>query len=294
MAKKIGGVIPPIITTFDENGKFDPIRMKNLIERLENAKIHGLFVCGTYGSGPLLSLNERKIILETVTKIIKNCSIMAHVGSSNPDEVIDLAKHAESVGVDAVSTVVPFYYSYSYNEDDIKRFFNKLVNSVKIPVYIYNNPKTTGYTLTISLLKSLINEGIAGIKDSSFDLLFFYNLKFEIDISKFNYIIGTEAFIIPTIPLGAIATISGLANVFPELIVKTYELAKSNKLDEAVKLQDKVNKLRNIQHITQTIPAIYALLEILGIDAGYPKFPFNSVPDSIKIKMKKLLDEVGV
>ena len=294
MVKKIEGVIPPVITTFDKDGKFDPVRMKNLIEKLEESKVNGFFVCGTYGSGPLLSKEERKEVLETVIKANRKTTIIAHVGSSNPEEIIELAKHAESAGADAVATVVPFYYSYSYNTDNVRRFFGKLINSVKIPVFIYNNPKTSGYTVNVDLIKSLIEEGLAGIKDSSFDLLFFYSLKYAVDMTKFSYIVGTEAFIIPTIPLGAIATISGLANVFPEIIVKAYELAKKNDLTEAIKIQDKVNKLRNIQHVIQSIPAIYALLEITGFDAGYPKFPFQPAPDAIKLKMKQLLEEVDL
>jgi len=60
MTKEITGVVPPIITTFDENGEFDPKRMKNLVKYVEKGGIKGIFVCGTYGSGPLMSIEERK------------------------------------------------------------------------------------------------------------------------------------------------------------------------------------------------------------------------------------------
>lgn len=293
MEKKVAGVIPPIITTFDQSGNFDRNRMKNLVRFLEKEGAQGIFVCGTYGSGPLMSLEEREEVLETVIDSIgSTTTIIVHVGSSNPDEVIKLAKHAESVGAGAVASVVPFYYSYSYNDEDVKRFFTRLINSVKIPVLLYNNPKTSGYIVKLPLVKELASIGLAGIKDSFFDLLFFYELKSEFDLQKFIYIVGTEAYILPTVPLGASGVISGLADAFPGIVVETFNEAKVGNYDKAFELQDKVNKLREIQHYARSIPAIHAFLDILGIDAGYPRYPFVPVNKAMKNKMKDALKKV--
>lgn len=293
MEKKIAGVIPPIITTFDENGNFDSKRMKNLVQFVEKGGVKGIFVCGTYGSGPLMSLKEREKVLETVVNSISSStSVIAHVGSSNPNEIIELAKHAEAIGATGVASVVPFYYAYSYNNEDVKRFFARLISSVKIPVLLYNNPKTSGYVVKPDLLKELADVGLAGIKDSSFDLLFFYALRSEFDLKKFLYIVGTEAYILPTVPLGASGTISGLANAFPDLVVETFNESKKGNYTKAFKLQDKVNKLREIQHYAHSIPAIHAFLDILGIDAGYPRSPFVPVDKETKIKMQDALKKV--
>jgi len=293
MNKKITGVIPPLITTFDQNGYIDRERLKKLVKFVEKGGVQGLFVCGTYGSGPLMSKEERKLVLETVADSASpSTSVIAHVGSSNPEEAVELAKHAESVGAAAVASVVPFYYSHAYNDDDVKRFFVKLINSVRIPVLLYNNPKAAGYSVRVSLLRELYNEGLAGIKDSSFDLLFFYGVKYEFDLKKFLYIVGTEAFIVPTVSLGASGTIAGLANAFPNIVVETFNETKQGNYVKALELQDKVNRLREIQHFAQSIPAIHALLDIVGIDAGYPRSPFVLVDEKTKNKMKEALREV--
>jgi len=290
---EIGGVIPPLITTFNQDGSFDPERMKNLVRFVEKGGVKGLFVCGTYGSGPLMSLSERKEVVETVVdSITSSTAVIAHVGSSNPDEAIELAKHAEKVGCAGVASVVPFYYAHTFNDDNVKRFFVRLINSVKIPVLLYNNPKASGYTMKPLLVKELCKEGLAGIKDSSFDLLFFYSLKYEIDLQKFIYITGTEAFILPTVPLGARGTIAGLANTFPDVVVETFNNAKQGNYQKAFEMQQKVNELREIQHFAQSIPAIHAFLDIVGIDAGYPRSPFVSVDEDVKNRMKEALKEV--
>ena len=290
--KTIEGVIPPIITTFDEQGRFDHKRMEDLVAFLKS-KVNGLFVCGTYGSGPLMSSKERKEVLETVVKSVNNSiPITVNVSSSNPEEIFDLSTHAESLGVDAVSSLPPYYYATSYNDDDLERFFVKLINTVNIPVFLYNNPKTTGISVSIQLLEKLSHEGLAGIKDSSSDLFYFYKCRYHLNLNKFRYIVGTESFIIPTIPLGAVGTISGLAISFPELIAKLYNATKSKKYEKAFELQEKVNYLREIHHMAQSIPAIHMLMKLRGIDVGYPRYPYSEVPEQIQEKMKKFLAKI--
>lgn len=294
MEKKISGVILPIITTYDQNGNFDHERMKNLVKFVENGGVKSLFVCGTTGSGLLMSLKEREDVLETVINSANpSTAVIAHVGSSNPDDAIELAKHAESVGAVGVASVIPFYYSYTYNDDNVKKFFVRLINSVKIPVFLYNNPKASGYIVKVSLLKDLFKEGLAGIKDSSFDISFFYALKYNFDFKKFKYFPGSEVFILPTVPFGASGVVAGLANVFPNLVVKTFNEAKKGNYAKAFELQDRVNKLREIQHFAQNIPAIHAFLNIIGIDAGYPRSPFIPVTEETRNKMQEAFKKIG-
>lgn len=171
MRKNISGVIAPIITPFDNNGKVDEYTFKNLIDFLSN-KVHGLFVCGTYGSGPAMSINDRKKVTELVVKHVNGrIPIIVHVGASSLDDVIELSLHAQDSGAQAVSSVPPFYYKYT--QDEIIRFFEKLASKIDIPVFIYNNPRTTGLSIEIETLKILKKMEMTGIKDSTYDLSYF-------------------------------------------------------------------------------------------------------------------------
>ncbi len=169
--------------------------------------------------------------------------------SSNPEDIFELARHAKHVGAKAVATVVPFYFPYS--QADIIRFFKKLIEVSELPVFIYNNPKTTGVTIDVETLKNLKEAGLYGIKDSTFDLLYFYGVKFSMDMNDFCYISGTEAFIIPSVPLGADAAICGLANALPEPVVELYNETIKGEFKKALELQLRVNKLRDVQHYAQ-------------------------------------------
>jgi len=290
MEKDIRGIIPPVVTIFNADGKVDEARYRNHIEFLAN-KVHGLFVCGTYGAGPAMTLEERKRVTEiAIDQVNGRVPVIVHVGASCPEDIVELTVHAKSTGAVAVASVAPFYYKYK--QADIIRFFDELISKADIPVYLYNNPKTTGLEIEIETLKVLKKHGLAGIKDSTFDLSYFYRVKTEVGFDNFVYISGTEAFIVPTIPLGASAAICGLANAFPEIVVELYEAAINKEFEKALELQEKVNALRQVQHLTDSILGIHIMLKLRGIDSGYPKKPLalpdNKVMERIKLSLEDL------
>jgi len=111
--KNLTGVIPPMITPFDSDGEVDENALIDLINFLIK-HVHGLFICGTYGSGPLMKPEQRKKVAEIVTQQIDNkISVIVHVGSTNTKTAVDLAKHAESVGSSHISSVPPYYYKHN-------------------------------------------------------------------------------------------------------------------------------------------------------------------------------------
>ena len=141
--KKLSGVIPPMITPFLENGDLDVSGLKILVGYLKN-EVDGLFITGSYGSGPMMTIEERKLVTElTVKEAGGKIPIIAMIGTTNNRESVELAVHAENVGVKAIAAVGPYYFSHK--KDDLVCFYKELINSVNIPVYLYNNPGFQGY-----------------------------------------------------------------------------------------------------------------------------------------------------
>jgi len=221
VAKKITGIIPPMLTAFDKKGDFDSTAQKEIVRFLVD-KVQGFYPCGTYGSGPLMSSEERKEVAEVVINEVNGkVPVIMHVGGCSTRSVVDLAKHAESAGADAVAAVPPIYYGF--NDDAVERHFRELVNAVSIPVFIYNNPKATGVTVKPKLLATLAELGVAGIKDSSFEIISFWDLMWAVKKPDFIQVIGTEALILPAVSMGAQAAVCGLANAIPEPVVELFE-----------------------------------------------------------------------
>ncbi len=104
MVHRFSGIIPPIITCFDKEGRFDPIRQREIV-RFLSQYVQGFYPCGTYGSGPLMSLEERKKVAETVIKEKGNTFVIVHVGAASTADAVDLARHAEAAGADAVGAI---------------------------------------------------------------------------------------------------------------------------------------------------------------------------------------------
>ena len=113
----------------------------------------------------MMNLGERKQVVETTLGITKgDIPVIPMIGTTNNVEAVELAKHAEAAGVSAVAAVGPFYFSHK--EDDLLDFYTDLIESVKIPVYLYNNPDFQGYEIGLDTIKKLKARGLAGVKDS--------------------------------------------------------------------------------------------------------------------------------
>jgi dihydrodipicolinate synthase/N-acetylneuraminate lyase len=270
--KKIHGIIPPMITAFNKDGGFDEKAQREVVSFLVN-KVQGFYPCGTYGSGPLMSVEERKRVAEVVIdEVAGRIPVIMHVGGASTASVVELAKHAEKTGATAVAAVPPIYYGFK--EPEVERHFKAMLDAVSIPVFVYNNPKTTGVAISADFLNRLVQMGISGVKDSSFDILVFYAYLRTVTKEGFIPIMGTEALILPAVAMGAHGSVSGLANAFPEVVVELFNEVKQGNMEKARSLQTRVSAMREAMHFAPTVPMIQAALRKRGINAGYPRLPF--------------------
>jgi len=292
LTRELRGIIPPVITTFDKRGKFDERAQREVISFLVD-KVQGFYPCGTYGSGPLMTVEERKRVAEVVIdEVAGRVPVIVHVGGAATQFAVELARHAEEAGATAVASVPPIYYGHK--EPEVERHFKALLDAVSIPVFVYNNPKATGVAISPGFLRHLVQIGIAGVKDSSFDIMTFYDYIRTIDKEGFIPIIGTEALILPAVLMGARGSVAGLANAFPEPVVDLFKAATAGEIDKARLLQLKVARMREVMHFGPTIPMVQALLRKRGVNAGYPRLPFAPPDEAVVAKALSELEKLGV
>lgn len=293
--KKLSGVIPPMITPFDESGKLDEKNLQKLVEYL-SPKVDGLFICGSYGCGPLMTVEERKKVAEIVKKYAASGTVViAHTGTTNTAETIELTRHAAEIGCDAASAVGPYYFSYG--DDSLIKYYSDILKETrhKIPFYAYHNPRFQGYETSMKVMKTLKNEGLAGIKDATFDIMQYAVYARELMDENFDIALGTEAMWISAYALGCKAFIPGIGNVFPELCKDMWTKSVENRSEEALQSQFLINKLRDIMYLARSTQlAIYAIADIKGIVKAYPRAPFIPAGESEKVAIKKALVELGV
>lgn len=291
--EKLAGAIPPMITSFTPEGEIDEGRLRDLVEFLSE-RVHGLFVCGSYGSGPLMRTDQREQCAQiAIDQAGGRIPVIVHVGTAATEQAVRLAKHALEVGADRIASVPPYYYSHT--EDTVLRYYDALVKAVDLPVYVYNNPKTVGYAISSELMNKLADIGIAGVKDSSFDLMVFSDFLRKVDRPGFDVVMGTEALFLSGWALGARAFIPGLGNAFPELVTALYDACRRGDIHAAREAHENVVAVRDLMRMGgSTVVSVYEMLRLRGIDAGIPLEPFQLYDDATRRKLGDALRERGL
>jgi N-acetylneuraminate lyase/4-hydroxy-tetrahydrodipicolinate synthase len=271
-ARRVRGLFTGLITPFDGRGRVDPERLSELVEFQISKGTEGLFPCGSTGLGPMLSIEERKTVAETVLKSSRGrVPVVVQVGCTDTSSTVELARHAERFGAEAVASLPPFYYKPG--ERAIAKHFETIANSVSIPLFAYNIPLFTGNNLQPVAVASMAKEGtISGIKDSSRDLLQLLDL---LDAVPDDFIVmnGTEEYGLFAIMTGADGLVSGAASALPELFKSMVAAYRNGDLEKALAAQKTVLSVKIL--VKQgPIPAYYDILRERGIDCGLPRAPF--------------------
>lgn len=292
---KLQGVVPPMITTFNEQGELDVIKLEQLVDFLCE-RVNGLFICGSYGSGPLINVEERKKVAEVCVKVANGrVKVIAHTGTTNTRDTVELTRHAEDVGCDAAAAVGPYYYHHG--RDGILAFYEGMLGAVSsdFPIYLYHNPNFSGYETPLEVLKRLRDLGLHGIKDATFNIRTFATYMRELAPDGFDVVLGTEAMWTAARSLGAEAYIPGLGNSFPEICAQMWQEGMQDDFESCRQTQFKVNQLREVMYLARSTQlAVYAMLEIRGVLQAYPRSPFVEATGEEKANIRKALGQLGV
>ena len=292
---KLQGVVPPMITPFDQEGNLDIENLEKLLIFLKE-NVDGVYICGSYGSGPMMNVEERKKVAETAVRVLDGkIAIVAHTGTTNTRDTVELTKHAEAIGCDAAAAVGPYYFHHK--EDAVLEFYSSMLRAVSpdFPIYVYHNPQFSGYEISLDTMKKLKNLGAHGIKDATFNMLTFATYMRELADDNFDVALGTESLWLAARVLGAEAYIPGLGNAFPEICKHMWAEGMNNDIEACRKTQFKVNEMREIMYLARSTQlAVYAMLEIRDIIKAYPRSPFVPATEEEKIEIKKALQELGL
>ena len=281
--KKYEGVIPAFYACYDDQGEISPERVRALVEYFLVKGVQGLYVNGSSGECIYQSVADRKLILEEVMAVAKGkLTIIAHVACNNTKDSMELARHAESLGVDAIATIPPIYFRLP--EYSIAQYWNAISAAAPHTDFvIYNIPQLAGVALTPSLYTEMLkNERVIGVKNSSMpvqDIQTFAALGGE-DHLVFN---GPDEQFLGGRLMGARAGIGGTYGVMPELFLKLNQLIADKELERAKELQFTINTI--IGKLTAAHGNMYSVIkEVLKINEnlniGSVRAPLTPVTDT--------------
>lgn len=282
MDLKIKGVIVPLLTPFDKQGAINTPAINQLVEFLIECGVHGVFPGGTTGEGPLLTTQERRQLAESVVEAAAGrVPVIVHAGAITTRETIELTRHAQEIGAQAVAIVPPYFYHHS-DEGLFLHFESVARQAPDFPIYLYNNPAVSGHHLSAELVARLVGScpNIMGMKDSSGRLGTLAACSSLRD-KTFNTANGDDGLILAALAMGFDACVSGNANVVPELVVALYEAVVEGSLARARELQKKLDVVRRILGDGGDLSLFKGVLAQRGLIAGAVRAPLLQAPEAV-------------
>ena len=262
---KYKGVIPAFYACYDENGEISQERVKSLVQYFIDKGVKGIYVNGSSGECIYQSVEDRKQIIEAVMEVAKGkLTVINHVACNNTKDSIELAKHSESVGVDAIAAIPPIYFKLP--EYSIAAYWNAMSEAApNTDFIIYNIPQLAGVALTGSLYATMRqNPRVIGVKNSSMPV---QDIQMFVADGGDDHIVfnGPDEQFISGRVIGAKAGIGGTYGVMPDLFLKLNELIKESDFETAKELQYAINDV--IYKMVSGRANLYAVIkEILRLN----------------------------
>ncbi|HEL2402157.1 TPA: dihydrodipicolinate synthase family protein [Streptococcus suis] len=280
---KYHGIIPAFYACYDEAGEISSERVKALVQYFIDKGVQGLYVNGSSGECIYQSVADRKQILEAVMEVAKGkLTIINHVACNNLKDSLELARHSEELGVDAIAAIPPIYFRLP--EYSIAAYWNGISAAApNTDFIIYNIPQLAGVSLTPSLYKEMLkNPRVVGVKNSSMpvqDIDTFVSLGGE-DYVVFN---GPDEQFLGGRLMGAKGGIGGTYGAMPELFLRLNQLIADKDLETARQLQATINTI--IGKLVSGHGHMYAVIkEVIrindGLDIGSVREPLTALTEA--------------
>lgn len=292
---KLRGIIPPIGTPLTPDERVDVPGLRRLVRYLLGAGVDALFVNGTMGIFALLSDTEQLRAIDTVVdEVSGRVPVIAGVSDTGTKRVIKKARQVESMGVDYLTSLPPYYYLLT--QESCVRFYQDVAQAVSKPLFIYNNLTFTKFNLSLDSIVSLSDEpNIVGIKETNPDCNRWIDLTNTVGQRKgFSVLIGTEILPHVALLLGAEGIVAGSHNVGAGIAVELYRAMKANNFSMASGLAEKLRSLNKIFEYGEIWGAFEVALNYLGICEKATARPYVSVNQEERKQIEMILQKCGI
>jgi len=286
------GSFTALVTPF-KNGSVDERAFRGLVEWQISEGTNGLVPVGTTGESPTLSHAEHKQVVEwCIDQAKKRVPVVAGAGSNSTREAVELAKHAEEAGADAVLVVTPYYNKPT--QEGMYQHFKAINDAIGIPIIVYNIPVRSVVDLSVDTMTRLYElKNIAGVKDATASMVRVSQQRAAMG-EGFNQLSGEDATALGFMAHGGHGCISVTSNVAPRLCAEFQSACLRGDFATALKLQDKLMPLhQNLFVETSPAPAKYAL-SLLGKASDALRLPMVPIGDKSKAAVRDAMVHAGL
>jgi len=285
------GNCPALVTPFSKNNKINFKALKNLLNEqiLGNAK--AILILGTTGESSTLTEKEKVEIIKFTLKVVNGkVPVIAGAGSNNTETAIKTAQLYESLGVNALLEISPYYNKTT--QAGLYEHFSKIAKSVNIPIILYNVPSRTGLNIlpeTVFKLSKIYN--IVGIKEASGNLNQVSEI-IKICPKDFAVYSGDDSLTLPMLCLGASGVFSVASNLLPKEMSCLCENFFNGDIKSSQKIHYKLFDLFNALFCEVNPIPVKTALNIMNKNAGKVRLPLINIQRKNYIKLKNILENL--
>ena len=288
------GIVVPIITPTDAQGRFNEPAYRALIEYLADNGVHGIFPFGTTGEFYAFDNGVYQHVLEvTRDAVAGRMKLYAGANHITTRGTIEIARIAERVGVDALSVLTPVFISQT--QDELYAFYSDIAQATRLPIIIYNNQPKTNVRVAPSTVQRLAqHENVVGVKDSTGDMSNTAEYIQRTRDMEFSVMVGRDTLIYAGLCYGATGAIASCANIAPRIAVDIYDCYQAGDSAGALNAQFKLSALRQVCGMGTFPVVIKEGVNLIGIDAGTCVPPIQPLSESDRDQLKSTLVQIGL
>ena len=282
------GAWPALVTPFTAQDSINVSVLRKLVDYLLGKHVGGFYVCGTTGEGIYMSLNERELVTETVIDQVNGrVPVIVHVGCVAVGDAVELAKHAQQLGADGVSSVLPPLY---HNTESLYAYYEAIgaaVPDLPLTTYIFGGPVDA-----VGLMSKLMKiPNVAGVKYTGPNMYEFRHIV-ELRSDDWTVFSGMDEQCLFAAMFGSSGNIGSTLNFMPGVYRKIHECVKNGDMARGRELQIRANE------VTRTVisfgfpGALKKVMGMLGFDCGKPRLPNLPFPEEKLDDLKAQLEAV--
>jgi 4-hydroxy-tetrahydrodipicolinate synthase len=286
------GSFTALVTPF-KNGSLDEKAFRDIVEWQIGEGTNGLVPVGTTGESPTLSHAEHNRVVKWCTdQANRRVPVIAGAGSNSTAEAIELARHAEAAGADAVLVVTPYYNKPT--QEGLYQHFKAINDAIGIPIVIYNIPVRSVIDMSVDTMKRLFElENIAGVKDATANMTRVSQQRAAVG-PDFNQLSGEDITALGFMAHGGHGCISVTSNVAPRLCAEFQGACLRGDYAAALELQDKLAPLHvNLFVETSPAPIKYAM-SLIGKCAETVRLPMVPASEKARTAVREAMVHAGL
>jgi 4-hydroxy-tetrahydrodipicolinate synthase len=273
------GIIPPMVTPLTSRDELDYTGLERLIKHILEGGVHGLFLLGTTGEAPGLSYRLRRDLVERACRqVAGRVPVLVGITDTAFVESVNMARYAADAGAQGVVLAPPYYFPAG--QEELLEYLAHLAPELPLPLFLYNMPSMTKLVFEPATVRRALDiPGIAGLKDSSGNMVYFHRLQRLLqDRPDFTLLVGG-------------------ANLFPRLYVQLYEAAIAGDRDRVEALHEIVMQISDTiystgRHSSSFLKGLKCALALEGICSDFMAEPFHRFREAERDRVRGYLAQV--